>query len=33
MRVMYYLANLEVQSDGHIYIRLPQWSVLIFQKQ
>ena len=28
-----YLANLVVQSDGCMYIRLPQWSVLIFSKQ
>ena|ERR1022692_177278 len=27
-----YLANLVVQSDGRFYIRLPKWSVLIFQK-
>jgi len=28
-----YLANLLVQNDGRIYIRLPKWSVLIFRKQ
>jgi 1,4-alpha-glucan branching enzyme len=27
-----YLANLVVRSDGRFYIRLPKWSVLIFQK-
>ncbi len=28
-----YLANLVVQSDSRLYIRLPQWSVLMFRKQ
>ncbi len=28
-----YLANLVVQNDGCFYIRLPEWSVLIFKKQ
>ncbi|MGA2135817.1 MAG: alpha-amylase family glycosyl hydrolase [Bryobacteraceae bacterium] len=28
-----YLADLVVQPDGRFYIRLPQWSVLIFRKR
>jgi 1,4-alpha-glucan branching enzyme len=27
-----YLADLVVQDDGHFYVRLPKWSVLIFRK-